>query len=75
MSSKIKINFYTIPATGTIYNNNTAVKTFKIKDHKKLINDIIQNTNGTIFEQLKLKQTIHHVTKVFNPETIIIKEK
>ena len=73
--NRLKISFHSIPTSGTIMQKGIAVKTFKIKDHMELINGIIDNTEGTIFEQLKLKRTINNVLDKFQAKTITIVEK
>jgi len=73
--NKLKFDFYTIPTTATLYERGIAVKSFKIKDHINMINGIIDNTDGSVFEQIKLKKTIHNVLDIFDPKSITIVQK
>jgi len=75
MANKLEFNFHHIPVQGTIYNNGFAVKTFPVKDHKSMINGIIDNTNGSVFDKVKLKKMVHTALGLLDPKTITIVEK
>ena len=75
MANKLEFNFHHIPVQGTIYSDGLAVRTFPVKDHKQMINGIIDNTDGSVFDKVKLKKMVHTALGLLDPKTITIVEK
>ena len=75
MANKLKFNFHHIPTQGTIYSDGVAVKVFHVKDHPEMINGIIDNTNGSVFDKVKLKRMVHKSLELLDPKTLTIVEK
>ncbi len=73
--SYLLLDYDHYPVRGKIQRDGRLVKQWQIKKPVDLIHQIIDSTELTGFEKIRIKKTLEIITKVFEPKTIKIIDK
>ena len=71
----LRIDYEHFPAKAKIYREEVLVNQWSVKEPKKLIDELIDSTDLSGFDKLKMKSTIETVTSIFKPTGIRILDK
>ena len=71
----LKLDYDYLPVKGHIYKMDTLVQKWSIDNPEKLIHDVIDDMDISVFGKINIKKTLKHVTDVFPIKSIKIIEK
>ena len=74
-SSYLLLDYDHYPVRGKIQRDGRLVKQWQVKKPVDLVHQLIDGTELTGFEKIRMKKTLEIVTNIFEPKTIKIIDK